>query len=174
MNIEEAIKTAIAFEAKVTGVYREAEKQVGDPVGKRVFKALADEEQDHLDFLKSKLKEWNETGKVIPEQLKSSVPSRMSIEKGVDKLKSDIGSPGSERIYDTELQMLEKAYKVELETNDFYRKMVNELPEQGRDLFVPFLDIEDGHLAIVQAELDYVKGSGFYFDFREFDLEAGG
>jgi hypothetical protein len=33
--------------------------------------------------------------------------------------------------------------------------------------------IEDGHVAIVQAELDSVTQMGFWFDYREFDLEAG-
>ena len=51
--------------------------------------------------------------------------------------------------------------------------MVNELPREGRDFFSPFLTIEDGHVAIVQAELDSVTNSGFWFDYQEFDLEAG-
>ncbi len=32
--------------------------------------------------------------------------------------------------------------------------------------------IEDGHLAIVQAQLDSVQGMGFWFDIAEFRLEA--
>lgn len=174
MDIEEAIKMAIEFETKVTKVYREAEQQVGDPTGKHIFGVLAEEEQWHIDFLTGKLKEWNSTGNVKPEKLKTSIPTRERIDERVVKLKSDIGSPKSERIYDAEIQMLEKAYKVESDTNDFYKKVIKELPEEGRILFTPFLDIEDGHLAFVQAELDYAKGTGFYFDFREFDLEAGG
>jgi hypothetical protein len=34
-----------------------------------------------------------------------------------------------------------------------------------------FLEIEDGHLAIVQAQLDSVQGMGFWFDIAEFRLE---
>jgi hypothetical protein len=40
-------------------------------------------------------------------------------------------------------------------------------------LFQRFVEIEQGHLAIVQAEIDSVSGLGFWFDMREFDLETG-
>ena len=36
-----------------------------------------------------------------------------------------------------------------------------------------FLGIEQGHQAIVQAEIDALSGLGFWFDFQEFNLEAG-
>jgi hypothetical protein len=51
--------------------------------------------------------------------------------------------------------------------------MVRELPVEGQNLFSRFLEIEDGHGAIVQAEIDSVKRMGFWFDLKEFDLEAG-
>jgi hypothetical protein len=43
----------------------------------------------------------------------------------------------------------------------------------GQNLFSRFLEIEDGHAAIVQAEMDSVNQSGFWFDLKEFDLEVG-
>ena len=39
--------------------------------------------------------------------------------------------------------------------------------------FGRFLEIEQGHQAIVRAEIDALTGMGFWFDFQEFDLEAG-
>ena len=44
---------------------------------------------------------------------------------------------------------------------------------EERALFQRFLEIEDGHHAIVQAELDAVQGLGYWFDVQEFKLEAG-
>ena len=38
-------------------------------------------------------------------------------------------------------------------------------------MFARFLEIEDGHVAIVQAELDFISDNGFWFDFQEFDME---
>lgn len=60
---------------------------------------------------------------------------------------------------------------METETSDFYRRMVSELPAEARGLFSRFLEIEEGHLAIVQAQIDHVSGTGYWFDVREFDLE---
>jgi hypothetical protein len=48
--------------------------------------------------------------------------------------------------------------------------MVKELPQEARPLFSRFLEIEEGHLAIVQAQLDLALGTGFWFDSQEFTI----
>ncbi|MEE9150318.1 MAG: hypothetical protein V3U20_00600 [Thermoplasmata archaeon] len=173
MNIEQAIKTAIEFEGRVREVYREAERQATDPVGKRVLNVLANEEQEHLDYLGSRLEEWQKTGKIAPEKLGSLVPSKEAIEGEVSKLKDMAEIQGSEKRHSFELRMLRNALEVETETSEFYKKMVRELPEDGQQLFSRFVEIEEGHRAIVQAEIDYISGPGYWFDFREFDLAGG-
>jgi len=169
-EMEKAIKDAINYESRVRNVYREAETQAADPVGKRVLKVLADEEQHHLDYLQHKLKEWHSTGKVTAGGLKTAVPSKEIIEKEMTKLKDKIS--GAVSPSDAELQMLKKALQVEIETSEFYKRMVRELPEEGQQFFAHFVEIEEGHRAIVQAEIDYLTGSGYWFDFREIDLES--
>jgi hypothetical protein len=42
-----------------------------------------------------------------------------------------------------------------------------------KELFSRFLEIEKGHQAIVEAEMNSVSGLGVWFDMEEFDLEAG-
>jgi len=71
------------------------------------------------------------------------------------------------------LELLNDALKVEVETYDYYRMMVEELQGEARELFHRFLEIEEGHQTIVQAEIDSVNRLGFWFDFQEFDLGAG-
>ena len=51
-------------------------------------------------------------------------------------------------------------------------KMVDELEGDGQRMFAHFVEIEKGHLDIVQAEIDAVTGIGYWYDFREFNLEA--
>lgn len=173
MSIEEAIKTAMEFESKVRDVYKEAEEQTADQVGKRVLGALANEEQDHLDYLESRLKEWRKTGKVTSERLESVVPPKEIIEGEVNRLKDKTEIHGQEKHHSSELRMLRNALEVETQTSEFYKRMVKELPEEGQQLFARFVEIEEGHKAIVQAEIDYVSGPGYWFDFREFDLSGG-
>ena len=50
---------------------------------------------------------------------------------------------------------------------------MRELPAEAQALFQRFVEIEQGHQAIVRAEIDSVSGLGFWFDMQEFNLEAG-
>ena len=167
MTIEEAIKTAIEFETQVRQVYRNAAEGTSDPVGKRIFKVLAEEEQGHLEYLRSRLDEWKKSGTLTAKRLDSAIPSKERISKGISALEAR--RPGDERR--GELQMLSRALDVEVKTNDFYKKMVKELPKEGKQLFAHFVEIEEGHLAIVRAEIDYLSKTGYWFDFKEFDME---
>jgi len=169
VTIEEAIKTAIDYETRVGILYADAVKQATDSTGKRVFGLLAGEEKQHLKYLKSKLEEWQRTGKITPEKLQTAVPSREAIMAEAGKLKAHM--PSKPR--GTELNLLTKARDVETETSNFYKQMVAELSDEGQQMFAHFVRIEEGHLALVQAELDALSGLGFWFDMPEFNLEAG-
>jgi rubrerythrin len=166
MTLEEAIKMAIDYEIKVRDSYLNNVDKIKDETGQRVFKVLGDEEQGHVDYLEDRLKEWQSTGKVSPTKLETVVPPQDVIDKGIQRLDQHL----EERDYGTEREMLRKAIALERETSDFYHKMVDELGEDG-ELFGRFLEIEDGHLAIVQAELDYLMRTGNYFDFQEFTMD---
>lgn len=168
MTIEEAIKTAIDYENKVRDVYREAVSAAEHETGRRLFQLMADEEQHHVEYLEHVFKKWQEIGELSTEGLRTSVPSAAAISSGVSKIKSELG----ERPSGAELDYLKRAQAVEVETSGFYRQMVEELPEEARKLFSRFLDIEEGHLAIVKAQIDHVAGTGYWFDVREFDLEG--
>jgi len=169
MNIQEAIKTALQYEGRVVGVYREAMDKAQDPTGKKVFRALSDDEVRHVEYLKQKLEEWKTTGRVTPSQLNTVVPSREKIEAAVKTLQAKVAVAAP----DNEIRLLRQALQVEVETSGFYQRLVHELPPEGQKLFERFVEIEEGHKTIVQAEIDSVSGSGFYFDMPEFNLEAG-
>jgi len=166
MTLEKAITTALEYETKVRDAYVEFVDKVHDPDGKRVFEVLGKEEQGHVDYLEAKLKEWRDSGHVCETKLESVVPSKSKIEAGVEKLDKHL----DKRDYGTEREMLQKALRLEQETSNFYQRMVNEMGDEGK-LFKRFLEIEEGHQAIVQAEIDYIEKSGHFFDFQEFTME---
>jgi len=166
MNIEEAIRTAIEFETMVRDIYADAVKNSND-AGKRVFETMAQEEQDHLDYLNSRLERWNETGELDYPQLQTAIPPKDKIEEGVRNMEKGMETDSPE----SELEMLKKALNAEKETSAFYQKMVEELPEDGKKLFRRFMEIEEGHVAIVQAEIDALTGSGYWFDFPDVSFE---
>jgi rubrerythrin len=173
LNLEEAIKTAIDYETKVRNVYKEAEETAENPTGKRVFNMLVKEEQYHLEYLESRLEEWQNSGEITIVNLETSIPSQEIIDTEANKLKIKLEAGKIDKKYsDIELQMLRRALEVEQETSEFYKRMVLELPKSDQKLFIRFVEIEEGHKAIVQAEIDSVTGLGYWFDIPEFDLSG--
>ena len=167
MTLEEAIKTAIEYEIKIRDVYREAETAVGDEAGKRIFAALGNDEQHHIDYLHHTLEQLRNTGRIDSEKLESAIPSREILDQEAAKVESLVAKD----FHGIRKQMLSKALKAEIATSDFYRKMVDELAAEGRALFARFLEIENNHIDAVQFELDYMSKTGYWFDFKEFDME---
>jgi rubrerythrin len=170
MGVEQAIKTAIEFETKVRDSYAQAAAKATDPAAKKVLEVLAGEEQGHLDYLHHRLEEWKRCGKLTVEQLGTVLPSKERIREGVKTLKARMKMSAAERASGE--AALRTALKAEEEVGGFYRKMVAELPGEAQTMFKRFVELEEGHLAIVQAELDAVTGLGFWFDVQEFRLEA--
>ncbi len=170
MDLAKAIQTAIEYEGKVHKTYLEAREEATSDVGKRVFNTLCNEEKEHLTYLRSRLDEWEKTGKITVEELGTALPSRAVIEEEVDKLKEKVTGKSSGK-HDVELEMLKRALDVEVETSNFYKEMVRTLDAEGQEMFKRFVEIEEGHQAIVQAEIDLLSGSGFWFDTQEFSME---
>lgn len=167
MTLGEAIQTALDYETRIRDIYMEAAERATDPVGQGLFRTLADDEQYHIDYLNKKFEQWQRSGHLTVEALQSSVPDLDTIIKNVDRLEKRM----VEEDRGDEKQMLSKALTVEVETSNFYRKMVDEMSREGQDLFSRFLVIENGHIAAVQAELDFLSSSGYWFDWKEFDME---
>ncbi|MBP7865089.1 MAG: ferritin family protein [Acidobacteria bacterium] len=168
MDIENALKLSVEYETRVRDVYVEALKRVGDAKGKAIFQVLADEEQGHVDFLEALLKEWRETGAIHPADIETRIPPRDRIEAGVRKIEAGMADLDP----DNDLQMLSKALDLEIETSRFYKKMVHEVPAEGRAMFTRFITVEEGHVAIVKAEMDHLIRTGYWFDFMEIDLNG--
>ena len=167
MTLEEAIKTAIEYETRIRDIYREAETAVDDEIGKKIFAALGYDEQHHIEYLEHTLEQLAINGKIDSKQLESVIPSGKSIQQEAAKIESLV----AKEFYGIRKQMLSRALKAEIETSDFYRRMVDELPAEGKSLFSRFLEIENNHVNAVQFELDYMSKTGYWFDFKEFDME---
>ena len=168
VTIEEAIKTGIEYELQVRKVYSEAAKKFKDPVARKIFTVLADEEDRHVAYLESRLAEWEQTGKVTAAALETAIPSQEAIDEAMSKLTRRMG----EQDFGVELEMLKKALALEIEATRFFERMVAALQDEEQKLFARFVEIEAGHEAIVQAEIDALSGLGFWFDYAEFKLEG--
>ena len=168
MTIEQAIKTGLEYEMQVRKVYSEAAKKFADPVARKIFGVLADEEDRHVAYLESRLDEWQRQGFVTAAKLETAIPSKPAIQSSVRRLQRRM----AQQDYTAELEMLKKALQLEIEATSFFKRVVGELQADERRLFARFVEIEEGHEAIVQAEIDALTGLGYWFDYQEFKLEG--
>lgn len=167
MTLEKALKTAIAYETRIRDLYLEARDTTTDPAGRKLFDSLAEDEANHLAYLESRLTEWHQTGKITLETLTSALPSAAAIVRNLEPIQDRMADDDRK----DEKQMLSKALHLENETSRFYATLVESLPGDGRKLFSRFLAIENEHADIVQAQLDYLSRTGYWFDIKEFDME---
>lgn len=167
MRLDQAIQTAIAYEIRIRDIYRDAAQRSGDPIGQRVYRNLAEDEQRHIDYLESRLDQWRGSGKITLKDLDTAIPSLKSLQQAA----ADIATRLTGETRTDEKQALSKALKAEIETSRFYQEMVDTLTDEGQKMFARFLEIEKGHIDAVQAELDFLSKTGYWLDFKEFDME---
>ncbi len=167
MTLEEAIVSALDFEKKVRDHYSFAAQNGKDPAGKKFFALLAREEQGHVDYLEERLREFRSSGKVGGSELPTVIPKSDWTIEGSEKLEAS----AAKRDYSGDVERLFTALKLEDEATEHYKKLVAALGPEGKALFQRFLDIEEGHTALVQAEVDVATRTGFFYDFQEFNQE---
>lgn len=170
MKLEEALTIAIEHEHRVRDHYRRGAEEILDPQGKRVFETLAREEQSHVDYLESRLAEWTHRGVISAPEVTTILPSPDFVNQARAEIQQ---GPEPTVAVQSEIDLLRAALELEHATSSFYRRMVESLGPEYQPMFARFLEIEQGHLAIVQAEIDSLAGNGNWFDFMEIDLEMG-
>ena len=167
MRLEQAIATAIDMEGRIRDLYAQALEQCDDPAGKRVFDTLRKDEQYHQDYLKRQLKALGEHDRLDGEPLTSRLPGPERIRAHMDSLAKVMATDDRGLIQ----QLLTRALKLEIQTSRFYEEMLAQFTDQAREMFARFVEIENAHIQAVQYELDYVLKTGYWFDFKEFDME---
>ena len=167
MGKGDAIEKAIEIEAKIRDIYSRAYETCTDQAGRRFLAMMRDDEQYHMDYLYQRLEEWRDSGQIQSVAVESSVPSEGQIKEQLDRLKKTMAADDRGVIQ----QILSNALHAEVQTSEFYEKMVSESDGITQKMFKRFLEIENAHVAAVQAELDYVMHTGYWFDIKEFDME---
>ena len=168
MKLETAITSALEFENRIRDLYLEAVARTDDPTGKKIFQALADDEQHHVDYLNSRLDEWQRDGKLTAAALASTIPDKTAFRREAAAFQSKMA--GDDR--GLKQQMLSRVLAMEIETSRFYRELIDQVAEPHRAMFARFLEIEDNHVEAVQFELDHLSHTGFWYGFEEFDMES--
>lgn len=168
MDSIEIFTTALKYEEKIRDLYHSAANAIDDERGKSIFKALADDEQSHVDFLQYSLGQLRADDTIDTTRLQTAIPALDLIKPNIDKMKADI----PEKMLGDIKIALDSALKMEKETSAYYRDACNKTEGPIKDILTKFLEIEERHVDLVQIEIDHAMHNGMWFDFMEMDLEA--
>jgi rubrerythrin len=102
-------------------------------------------------------------------ELATAVPRRGWLARGKESLGARRPATGGP----SPREHLYRALELEHQVSAFYRKLVDAVEEpEAAALFRRFLEIEDGHTALVQAEIDHETHTGVFFGVQEFTLDG--
>lgn len=161
--------TAVEYEKKIRDLYITATSIIDDERGKAIFKALADEEQSHIDFLEHSIETLKKRRSIPYEKLRSSLPDAFSLQKNIESMKIKI----PERMLGDIKRVLGTALKLETETTEYYQKACDSAEGDIQEILKRFVEIEQRHTDLVRFELDCASNNGFWLDFPEKDMEVG-
>jgi len=166
MDAIDALKLAIEREKGANKFYREAVAMTEDPNGKRTFKWLAKEELRHAAKLRQQLKSVLDNSKWL-EWRRMTAP----IEKAEFPPRSE--ATGEVKIGAREADALRKAIESERKAIAFYKEAEDSTPDlQGKTMFKALAREEEGHLALLEEELEWITKSREYFTLHRFTLRA--
>ncbi len=165
MKAVDALKLAIERERGATEFYRQAADVAEDPDGKRMFNWLAKEEARHLAKLRQQLKsvldnKWLGWKRATAPIDKTEFPSP-------SEATGTISASAGER------DALRQAIKSEQEAIAFYKEAEDSTPDlRGKTMFESLAREEEGHLALLEEELQWITKSRKYFTLHRFSLRG--
>ncbi len=172
------MKTSEAVAIIHRGIYREKDairvyikfaKAVKDPKAKNVLINLADDEVGHLTKLERHLMNilkgdpW-----LLPKAEEIEAVARVFASSAYED--KEIREEDLENL--DEINILNIAVKREIIANKFYLDLAAtaNTPE-AKEMFLSLAEEEELHRKILQAEIDSIGQSGFWFDMQEFTME---
>jgi rubrerythrin len=162
----QAMKTAIEMEKSGHQFFAEASRNVRHEVGRRLFSRLAAEEVGHLQAFEKIFSEVS-GGIEWKDAIRGAKPSKRVpyFDEARKQFKAEDLS--------VELDYLKKALDLERDAIKFFEQAVADAdtPEAG-EIFGRILEEEKGHYDLIQAEIDSINGSGFWFDVHEVYMDG--
>ncbi|MEO0087057.1 MAG: ferritin family protein [candidate division WOR-3 bacterium] len=164
--MKEIFQLAINLEKEALSSYLRFGHQIEDLKGKNLFIRLAMDEFEHIEILERELEYFEKEKKIKDVEIPLT-----EIEKTVINLKPLL--PKEKKVSDlNELNILQMALSLESKSIDFYQKQEKESSDEiAKKIWQRLKEIEEGHYKLIQAEIDSLTKTGFWFDFREFTLE---
>jgi rubrerythrin len=171
-QVLEAIETAIQIEKDGLAFYTEAARRTDDPQGKRMFQTLAVDERAHLDLFENAREALLEGATWLSAEQVAEISPRRSVRQPIFPAGDAVEAA---EVPEYQLDALRRGIQAEEDSIAFYREQMRQTDDpDGKAMYAYLVEQEEGHRVILQGEYDYLTQTGFWFDVREFDLEAAG
>jgi rubrerythrin len=160
-----ALKQGIELESFGIKFYTESAGEVTDPRGRQTLKFLANEEREHLKFIKD-LKSSFENR----EEEKANTTIKTWKEKSHQRVFPEIEAY-LEEVQDSrgDIKILEAAEEIETRSIEFYKGALDEVENKdSKDIFNILIKEEVGHLALVQQMNDYMTLHGVWSGLEDY------
>lgn len=166
-NQSEVLQLAIAAEEESLKRYLEFAISTREENGKNMFIRLAQDEFMHHKLLNRMLQELKDTGTCLRVKIPPTVIEKL-VPRLADKSLRVKGKEGQ-----SALDALLTALNLEINARNFYQDQAERAtPKSIRAVFLRLAQMEKAHSDLIQAEIDYIQKTGFWFGFQEFTLEA--
>lgn len=166
-----AIEVAINNEIRERDFYLKNAERTKNPLGRTMFKHIADDELEHMERLKQLHESWTEKGR-WPETLPLTVSERNLKEVLVGVVARAAEAPPGDA---DDLEAVRTAIRFEAEAAKFYTEMVEMVSDpKEREFFELMARIEREHyLSLKEAEEFFVDPEGWYRRRESPGLDAG-
>ncbi len=166
MDAVDALKLAMEREKGASKFYRQAADMTEDPNGKRAYDWLAKEESRHFAKLRQQLRSVLDNNKWL-EWKRRTAPIDKTEFPPPSEATSEVKVGASER------DALRQAIQSEREAAAFYKEAEESTPDlHGKTMFKALAREEEGHLALLEKELEWITKSRQYFTLHRFALRG--
>ena len=162
----QAMRTAVEMEKSGHRFFTEAAAKVKNEAGRKVFRRLASEEMVHLQVFEkifTALAQGTDWKKAVG--LSEPAKRVPYFDDARKQMKVEDMS--------VELDYLRKALDLERNAMAFFEKAAREAETaEAHEVFRRIQAEEQGHYDLIQAEIDSITGSGYWFDVQEFHMDG--
>ncbi len=163
VELKEALQTALDFEKKGEQIYEQTAAKTQNPIVKRTFSYLAEQELNHI----KEIKEYIEKEKIELKGDKLEETKKFfSVTVAEFKEKTELS--------DSDLKAHEAALELEQSSYDFYKEQSDETDGKELKKFFQFLmEQENAHYILVQKAYEYIKDpADFYAEDEQWIVEG--
>lgn len=162
-----ALRTAIEIEDNGLLTFLKFARQTKDATGKNMFIRLAMDEHEHRLIIEKQLNNLLEGKPLINIEIPKSEIEEIA-PKIREKQQRTRGESGL-----LEIDALNTALDLERQAAKFFRDQANLVTDpEAKALFIRLAEWEDAHFDLIQAELDSIQGTGFWFGIPEFQMDG--